>query len=143
MPIGLAGLSALGLDRQLAVSHRDLDVLDRVDARKLGTNFVESVLHRVFNPQQVAIEERPQASEAGDGRKAMKATEELGKLREQWARLTLNSKLIHDSSWVGSSVHHARRNQNRRIRWGACGRTAGQHEAKVGVCAGSFRASTP
>jgi len=26
---------------------------------------------------------------------------------------------------------------------GDCGRTAGQHEAKVGVCAGSFRASTP
>ena len=91
-------------------------IVSTVDAGKLGTNFVESVLHLVFNPQQVAIEERPQASEAGDGRKAMKATEELGKLREQWARLTLNSKLIHDSSWVGSSVHHARRNQNRRIR---------------------------
>src|ERR1700754_5096905 len=38
VPIGLGRLGALGLDRQLAVSHADLDVVGRVDARKLGAN---------------------------------------------------------------------------------------------------------
>ena len=54
--------------------------------------------------------------------------------------MTLNSKLIQDSSWVGSAVHNARRNQNRRIVSGACGQTAGQQNSAyqlVSVCGAS------
>jgi len=54
--------------------------------------------------------------------------------------LTLNSKLIQDSSWVGSAVHDARRNQNRRIVSGACGQTAGQQNSAyqlISVCGAS------
>ena len=63
MPVGLARLGALGLDRQLAVSHGDLDVVGRVDAGKLGANLVEPFLHLVFQPQQVAVEKRTQTCE--------------------------------------------------------------------------------
>jgi len=48
VPIGLAALGALGLDRQLAVSHRDLDVIGGVDAGKLGADLLASVGHLVF-----------------------------------------------------------------------------------------------
>jgi len=100
-------------------------------------DLVEPVLHLVLQPQESAVKEGPQAREAGDGRKASKATEKLGKLREQGARLTLNGRLIHDSSWVGSAVHDARRNQNRRIVCGARRQTAGQQNSVyrlVSVC---------
>src|SRR5690242_17243166 len=103
MPVGLAGLGALGLDRETAIVNGHLDVIGGIDARKLGAHLVEPVLGLVLETDHVAVEKRAQAREAGEGGEARKRIEELGKLRQQGARLTLNSKLIHDSSRVGRS----------------------------------------
>ena len=94
MPVGLAPPGALGLDRQAAVSHGDLDVVGGVDAGKLGADFVDPVFHLVFQAHRAAVEERPQARERRE------TGEELGELGKQWARLALDGKLIHDSSRI-------------------------------------------
>jgi hypothetical protein len=97
----LDSLVWLGLDRQLAVSHGDLDVVGGVDARELGADLVDPFLHLVFQPQQVAVEERTQTCErrkVGEGRKARKAIEEFRQVGQQGTRLTLNGRLIHNSS---------------------------------------------
>ena len=77
MHVRLAGLGALGLDRQLAVSHAYLDVVGGVDAGKLGTELVDPFLHLVLQPQKVAVEERAQTCERRKVGERREAVEEV------------------------------------------------------------------
>ncbi len=82
-PSELAGLGPLGLDRQLPVADRDLDVLDGIDSGKLGADLVEPFAGLVFQAQQVVVEERAQAGDRREAGERRKAVEELGQLGEQ------------------------------------------------------------
>ena len=141
MPVGLAGLGALGLDRQLAVTHGDLDVVGGVDAGQLRADLVDA--RPSSRPPAAAIwlskkDRRPaRLAMVGKPVKPLKSSESSG---QQGTRLTLNGRLIHDSSRdlaLSAVDHDARRNQNRRIVCGARGRTAGQQNSVyqlVSVC---------
>lgn len=61
----LGGPLPQGLDRQPAVTDRDFDVLDRIDARHLGSHKVFAVGGVVFHAQQMVVEERTQTGERG------------------------------------------------------------------------------
>ena len=105
--VRFAGLGALGLDRQLAVADGDLDVVDRVDAGKFCANLVQTFPHLVLQLQQVAVEERTQTRDRRQAGERRKPVEKLGQLGQQGTRLTLDGRLIHNSSRIFARVDWA------------------------------------